>query len=160
MPEASVVATLPVPDAGVFACLSVFRHAFGYVVTLSGRRSGCVCPKCGEYRCVCMRGTRAASVTSPSRVSASWCACAAARSPAATLCARSGSSASASVTRCPPSRAAQRGSSEPWRRWRWRRARTSPRAWGESSACPAVLARSCAQRIASNPRRYPGSASR
>jgi transposase len=47
MHEASVSATLPLPDTSVFACLSVFRHAFGYVVTLAGRRSGCACPKCG-----------------------------------------------------------------------------------------------------------------
>lgn len=40
-------ATLPVPDASVFVCLSVFRHSTGYVVTLSGRRSGCACLKCG-----------------------------------------------------------------------------------------------------------------
>ena len=47
MHKASVGATLPLPDASVFACLSVFRHALGYVVTLSGRRLGCACPKCG-----------------------------------------------------------------------------------------------------------------
>ena len=40
-------AALPLPDARTFACLAVFRHTFGFVVTLTGRQSGCACPKCG-----------------------------------------------------------------------------------------------------------------
>jgi transposase len=47
MHDASVSVTLPLPDAGSFVCVALFRHAFGFVVTLAGRRSGCACPKCG-----------------------------------------------------------------------------------------------------------------
>lgn len=47
MHDAAVGASLPLPDEGFFACHSVRRHAFGYVVALAGRSSGGACPKCG-----------------------------------------------------------------------------------------------------------------
>jgi len=47
MAETPIGVALPVPDASTFVCLAVLRHAFGYVVTLSGRQPGCACPKCG-----------------------------------------------------------------------------------------------------------------
>ena len=47
MDDLPLSATLPLPNASTFACLAVFRHAFGFVVTLLGQQSGCACPKCG-----------------------------------------------------------------------------------------------------------------
>ena len=47
MLDAAVGASLPLPDEGFFACHSVLRHGFGFVVALSGHSLGGACPKCG-----------------------------------------------------------------------------------------------------------------
>jgi len=47
MQQAPIGVALPLPDASMFTCLAVIRHAFGYVVTLAGWNVGCACPKCG-----------------------------------------------------------------------------------------------------------------